>query len=928
MQRFLANYTSKVRTPLIILGALLSIVGATTGIPQTVSAVAPVENMSLDNQIKSLLYYRAVGTCLQNASLVDNGYWANRINESNADKPMWFGYWTGSGLPSINASEFFLGPYFDKNADNAQCGSGAGGIEGIAPQNSQTPLLKDALSVWGYSSGSDALCAFGFLRVDYNDSKKCTDAQGGSGKDFYRNSGSESNKDFQSAIKKKLYDNKDPYASDAAWYKFYWTVFSNTCGAGKMDGVPKSSATGEYGYTLKQISLSADGKYLPSDLHILGVLKKTDIVDTRQGSVTNNDKVSRSCQQIAEHINNYAGAYQSYMVLDSQKEKPNEGDKECLSDSSCETSTTSCAVEGVGWIVCPVLIFLGDIADKSFGFLSTSFLQTNPGLVGQDTYTAWTFMRNIANVAFVIVFLIIIFSQLSNVGITNYGVKKMLPRLIVAAILVNLSFFICQVAVDFSNILGKSLYDVFGFIPVESSGTGDGSTHAGGWVVLITALIAGGIGLAFAISVPVLLAALVAILMIALILVLRIALIVLLTVISPLAFVAYLLPNTEQWFKKWAKVFSGLLLVYPVIAIVFGASALAAQIINNVSATAEDAQVLQAIAMGVAAIPFFVVPSLLKNSMSAAGSIGTKLAGWSSKANGRIGGKVNDTSRLGQYNKYRQGEANKRRALIQGGAYEGKGGKLNPRNWASRTNKAINNSRLSGKFGDRSAAAGIGIANKAEAEEIGFAEQILRRDSIADPSAAKNALQRALVKGDAVQAKAAQNVLFTQGGSGMKNFHDAVTQTAGANASTVSALRENINTNHGQMVKAKAIDISKWAAVGGNLVDIGSTKDTWQGMSQADLAGQTGDSMLRGVAAGGINGETAAELLNNAQLSGNLDDKQRAALQQAASQGASNNEAYETYNVATPPASEATFKVDRSGEVTPADEPPIDYFNK
>jgi hypothetical protein len=328
-------------------------------------------------------------------------------------------------------------------------------------------------------------------------------------------------------------------------------------------------------------------------------------------------------------------------------------------------------------------------------------------------------MRDIANVAFVIAFMIIIFSQLTSVGITNYGVKKMLPRLVIAAILVNASYLICLLAVDISNILGYSLKAVFDNLQnftKPSYTSADASGNGWGIATMIAGLVAGGITLAFAISIPVLLAALLALMLIVLILFGRTALIILLIVVSPLAFVAYLLPNTEQWFKKWYKMFSSLLLVFPIIAVVVGASGLAAGILKEVAGTDK---ILQVIAIGVATIPLFVVPSLLKSALGSAGAIGAKLNGLSSKLNGKVksqGSKTMEGSRIGQYKKFRAGEGAKRTAKIQSGTYEGRGGNFNPRNLASSLNSRINQSSRSGKFGDRATAQGAALEDAEDAE--------------------------------------------------------------------------------------------------------------------------------------------------------------------------------------------------------------------
>lgn len=79
------------------------------------------------------------------------------------------------------------------------------------------------------------------------------------------------------------------------------------------------------------------------------------------------------------------------------------------------------------------------------------------------------------------------------------------------------------------------------------------------------------VGVAFAISVPVIISALLAIGLIALILIARQALIVLLVAIAPLAFVAYLLPNTRQWFKNGQKCFRHYSFSFPLVGLVFAA---------------------------------------------------------------------------------------------------------------------------------------------------------------------------------------------------------------------------------------------------------------------------------------------------------------------------------------------------------------------
>ena len=142
------------------------------------------------------------------------------------------------------------------------------------------------------------------------------------------------------------------------------------------------------------------------------------------------------------------------------------GDSSTVSIESPSENTTSstCDVQGLGWFICPVANWLAQGMDwmyeKLAAFLKTQPLETTNKRSG--LYIAWDVMRNFANMAFIAAFLIIIYSQTTSVGISNYGIKRLLPRLIIAALAVNLSFYICAILVDISNIAGYSLQDEIG----------------------------------------------------------------------------------------------------------------------------------------------------------------------------------------------------------------------------------------------------------------------------------------------------------------------------------------------------------------------------------------------------------------------------------------------------------------------------------
>mgnify|MGYP000953831540 CR=1 FL=1 len=305
-----------------------------------------------------------------------------------------------------------------------------------------------------------------------------------------------------------------------------------------------------------------------------------------------------------------------------------------------DVGSSDCGIASVGFYICPISTFLAKNMDWLYGKLNDS-LETQPLNVTDNKsglYLAWNIMLGFANAAFIIAFLVIIYSQVTSAGISNYGIKKMLPRLAIAAVLVNISYYICAFAIDLSNISGHALQDVFMQIRTTVLTTGHssgGSIEVFTWENLTALILSGGaaaVGIraflvgeggvltsAIILLLPVLLGALLAVLMVVLVLAARHALIVILTIISPLAFVCYLLPGTEKWFEKWRKMFMTMLIFFPAFSLLFGGSQLAAAaILQNASTIIE---VILGLAVQIIALP--LTPFLFKLS----GGILNRIAG-------------------------------------------------------------------------------------------------------------------------------------------------------------------------------------------------------------------------------------------------------------------------------------------------------------
>lgn len=297
----------------------------------------------------------------------------------------------------------------------------------------------------------------------------------------------------------------------------------------------------------------------------------------------------------------------------------------------------SCDVSGIGWVICPLANWLSEGVDWVYGIVE-SFLEVQTITTSDSgVYQIWQLVRNIANVCFILVFIAIVYSQLTGLGYSNHNIKDMIPRLVIGAALVNVSFWISALAVDASNLLGYSVQAIFETVRdnITLSPTISGEDFS--WAGVTAAILGGGwaakagfaaaaghsgISLSF-LLIATLLPAAFAVLVAFIILAARQALIVVLTIISPLAFVAFVLPSTQSLFDKWRKTFTTLLVFFPIFALIFGGSQLAGTAILNSSADAQPNMQLPLVLIGMATmvVPLVITPLLVRFSSGLLGQI-------------------------------------------------------------------------------------------------------------------------------------------------------------------------------------------------------------------------------------------------------------------------------------------------------------------
>lgn len=362
-----------------------------------------------------------------------------------------------------------------------------------------------------------------------------------------------------------------------------------------------------------------------------------------------------------------------------------------LTEYNCYTNAGS-----LGWIVCPIIDSLKDFIQEKYVQWVAPALQVNVELFtwGDEdgAYYAWNIFRNMANILFVIFFIIIIFSQITGYGIDSYGIKKAFPKLLVGAILINLSFILCQVAIDLGNIAGAGIGGLFHSIteklPTVTQVNVEGvDVSSDAWsaftgnqdianaIIIIVGVISAAAVLSkgLAIVIPIVMAMIsIAISVFALIAILGIrqAAAVLLVVASPLALACYILPNTKSIFQKWWKAFQGLLLAYPCCsALVYGGD-----MVSQILIRAGSGNTWLIIAAAVVSIaPIFFIPKVISNCMGAiSGGMVAFANRGRNKAKGAVGKRL-DNSFLTKKQKYRQQMRNQK-AAARSGAYAAKRG--------------------------------------------------------------------------------------------------------------------------------------------------------------------------------------------------------------------------------------------------------------
>jgi hypothetical protein len=371
-------------------------------------------------------------------------------------------------------------------------------------------------------------------------------------------------------------------------------------------------------------------------------------------------------------------------------------------NSGTQALTCDNQTPGLGWILCPVINLLAKLisgvdalinselavgttggSDQPDAIFADSNGTCSAGDACANYKTAWTNFRNIALGLMVVAGLIIVTSQALGMELLDaYTVRKTLPRLLVAALAITLSWPLMQFAVTLSNDLGFGVNDLLESpFPKTVVHLDFGSSLAAGAGIAVGYLTVGAFGiLMFALS------GALAVIVALLVLILRQVVIIVLIILAPLAIVAYILPNTQRIYKLWWESFSKALIMFPLIVALIAAGHIFAGVVSSRSTGFTD----QIIGFVAYFAPYFLIPATFKFAGGALSTIGGGLHG---RSQGIFGGIAN---------KRKANTADRIKRARSGGIYRKDLGQFNrpfARN-ADGSRKTWSVGRALNKFGD------------------------------------------------------------------------------------------------------------------------------------------------------------------------------------------------------------------------------------
>ena len=247
------------------------------------------------------------------------------------------------------------------------------------------------------------------------------------------------------------------------------------------------------------------------------------------------------------------------------------------------------AVAAIAYAVLYILQYIGAMFFSLSGYLVGFFLDFNYQVLSPNNMVVtigWEITRDIANLGFVLVIIIIALATI--IRYQDYGAKKLLPRLIGAALLVNFSLSLAGVFIGFSHVITRYFFNavaekdnIFDLVETLSGAFDpqalftepsepepvDPDEEAGGLSGFGTAVLMNITGLFFVVIFT--FTASFVLLAFALMLLIRYVALSFLMILAPIAWLFWVIPSLDSQFSKWWSKFLKWVFFAPAVSFFF-----------------------------------------------------------------------------------------------------------------------------------------------------------------------------------------------------------------------------------------------------------------------------------------------------------------------------------------------------------------------
>ncbi|HOZ53349.1 MAG TPA: hypothetical protein PK142_01565 [bacterium] len=238
--------------------------------------------------------------------------------------------------------------------------------------------------------------------------------------------------------------------------------------------------------------------------------------------------------------------------------------KAVLAEGEVVAQIQSAILQVIGWVITPIVSLLGKIVVLLMNLLIW-VAQYNKFIESSAVTYGWIVVRDLCNMFFVLILLVIAFATILRVE--SYNLKTWLPKLVIMAILINFSKMICGVFIDFAQVImltfvnafkdiaGANMTEMLGITKIldfdpADSGEADLMSVIGALILALVMIIV---------------SAVVVIIMLFM-LVVRMVMIWIYVVLSPLAYLLASFPQGQSYSQKWWSDFSKNLIIGPILA--------------------------------------------------------------------------------------------------------------------------------------------------------------------------------------------------------------------------------------------------------------------------------------------------------------------------------------------------------------------------